>query len=70
MKAKAKQNLRLPTIPELEPICTKLSADERYERFRSLVPLTAWCGLRFGDVSNYGAETSTEIAPPLLSVAA
>jgi integrase len=50
-KTKGKKNTKLPSIGELHAIADTLGTDERYERFRALVLITAWCGLRFGDVS-------------------
>ncbi|KWX67703.1 site-specific integrase [Mycobacterium sp. NAZ190054] len=51
MKTKGKKADKTPTTVELHAIADKLSADPRYERFKALVLITAWCGLRFGDVS-------------------
>ena len=51
MATKAKQNVKIPTTVDLHAIADKLGADSRYERFRALVLLAGWCGLRYGEVS-------------------
>lgn len=48
---KTKKQPKTPTTVELHAIADKLGADERYERFRALVLLAGWCGMRFGEVS-------------------
>jgi integrase len=42
---------KTPTTVELHAIADKLGADPRYERFKALVLLAGWCGVRFGEVS-------------------
>ncbi|WP_131721974.1 tyrosine-type recombinase/integrase [Mycolicibacterium obuense] len=46
-----KKVVKIPATPKLHGIADKLSADERTARFRALVLLAGWCGLRFGEVS-------------------
>ena len=51
MKTMGKKAEKTPTTVELHAIAYKLGADPRYERFKALVLLAGWCGLRFGEVS-------------------
>lgn len=51
MNPKTKRQAVVPTIPELETIADKLGSDTKNARFRALVLLSAWCGLRYGEVS-------------------
>lgn len=51
MSPQGKKKDKIPTTVELHGIADKLGADPRYERFRVLVLLAGWCGLRFGEVS-------------------
>ncbi|KAA1430707.1 site-specific integrase, partial [Mycolicibacter arupensis] len=51
MNTKAKENVKIPTTTELHAIADKLGADPNYARFKALVLLAGWCGLRFGEVS-------------------
>ncbi|WP_181025331.1 tyrosine-type recombinase/integrase [Mycobacterium kansasii] len=51
MNPKAKKRVKIPTTIELHAIADKLGADPRYERFKALVLLAGWCGMRFGEVS-------------------
>nr|WP_066898658.1 site-specific integrase [Mycolicibacterium houstonense] len=51
MNPKTKRQAVVPTIPELEAIADKLGSDTKNARFRALVLLSAWCGLRYGEVS-------------------
>lgn len=51
MNPKTKRQAVVPTIPELEAIADKLATDPKNGRFRALVLLSAWCGLRYGEVS-------------------
>lgn len=46
-----KKVVKIPTTIELHGIADKLGTDERTARFRALVLLAGWCGLRFGEVS-------------------
>nr|WP_234712799.1 site-specific integrase [Mycolicibacterium komanii]CRL70333.1 phage integrase family protein [Mycolicibacterium komanii] len=48
---KTKRKSKIPTTVELHAIADKLGADPRYERFKALVLLAGWCGMRFGEVS-------------------
>lgn len=49
--AKPKRKVRIASTVELHTIADKLGATEGSEQFRVLVLLAAWCGLRFGEVS-------------------
>lgn len=51
MNPKTKKVVKIPTTVELHGIADKLGADERTARFRALVLLAGWCGMRFGEVS-------------------
>ena len=51
MNPKTKRQAVVPTIVELEALADKLGSDQRTERFKVLVLLSAWCGLRYGEVS-------------------
>lgn len=51
MNTKAKENVKIPTTAELHAIADKLGASETQARFKALVLLAAWCGLRYGEVS-------------------
>ncbi|MGV0581929.1 tyrosine-type recombinase/integrase [Mycolicibacterium elephantis] len=51
MNPKTKRQPIVPTIPELEAIAGKLGSEPKTARFRALVLLSAWCGLRYGEVS-------------------
>ena len=51
MNPKAKKKVKISTTAELHAIADKLGADPRYERFKALVLLAGWCGMRFGEVS-------------------
>ncbi len=51
MNPKTKRQAVVPTIPELEALTDKLASDTKNARFRALVLLSAWCGLRYGEVS-------------------
>jgi integrase len=51
MSTKAKENVKIPTTIELHATADKLGADPRYERFKALVLLAGWCGLRYGEVA-------------------
>lgn len=51
MNPKAKKKVKVATTVELHNIADKLGADENYARFKALVLLAGWCGLRFGEVS-------------------
>jgi integrase len=51
MNPKTKRQAVVPTIVELEALADKLGSDARTERFKVLVLLSAWCGLRYGEVS-------------------
>lgn len=48
---KPKKVVKIPTTIELHTIADKLGTDDRTARFRVLVLLAGWCGLRFGEVS-------------------
>jgi integrase len=51
MNTKAKENVKIPTTVELHAIADKLRAEPNHARFRALVLLAGWCGLRYGEVS-------------------
>lgn len=51
MNTKAKENVKIPTTAELHAIADKLGASENQGRFKALVVLAGWCGLRYGEVS-------------------
>ena len=51
MNPKAKKVVKIPTTVELHAIADKLGADDKNARFKALVLLAGWCGLRFGEVS-------------------
>lgn len=51
MNTKAKENVKIPTTADLHAIADKLGASENLARFKALVLLAAWCGLRYGEVS-------------------
>jgi integrase len=51
MNPKAKKRVKIPSTVELHAIADKLGTDPRYERFKALVLLAGWCGMRFGEVS-------------------
>ena len=48
---KPKKKVRIASTVELHAIADKLGADDSTAQFRVLVLLAAWCGLRFGEVS-------------------
>ena len=49
--AKPKRKVRIASTVELHAIADKLAADESTAQLKALVLLAAWCGLRFGEVS-------------------
>ena len=49
--AKPKRKVRIASTVELHAIADKLGADDSTAQFKALVLLAAWCGLRFGEVS-------------------
>ena len=51
MNTRAKANFKPITIAELHTIADKLGADENHGRFKALVLLAGWCGLRYGEVA-------------------
>jgi integrase len=51
MNPKTKRVPVVPTIAELEAITDKIGSEPRTERFRALVLISAWCGLRYGEVT-------------------
>ena len=51
MNPPTKRKAIIPTIGELEALADKLGSDPKTARFRVLVLLSAWCGLRWGEVS-------------------
>ncbi|KWX19890.1 hypothetical protein AFM11_33465 [Mycolicibacterium wolinskyi] len=51
MTTMAKKNVKIPTTVELHAIADKLGAEPRYERFKALVLLAGWCGLRIGEAT-------------------
>lgn len=51
MNPKTKKRVKIATTVELHAIADKLGADENNARFKALVLLAGWCGLRFGEVS-------------------
>ena len=48
---KPKKVVKIPTTLELHGIADKLGTDERTARFKAMVLLAGWCGMRFGEVS-------------------
>jgi integrase len=48
---KAKKQVKPATTVELHAIADKLGAEESTARFKALVLLAGWCGLRYGEVS-------------------
>lgn len=46
-----KKKVRIPSTVELHGIADKLGADNNTARFKALVLLAGWCGLRYGEVS-------------------
>ena len=48
---KPKKKVKILTTVELHGIADKLGADEKTSRFKALVLLAGWCGMRFGEVS-------------------
>lgn len=48
---KPKANVKPITIVELHTIADKLGAHEHHARFKALVLLAGWCGLRIGEVT-------------------
>jgi integrase len=51
MNPKPKKKPKVATTSELHAIADKLGADERTSRFKALVLLAGWCGMRFGEVT-------------------
>ena len=51
MNPKPKKKVKIPTTVELNTIADKLGADEKTVRFKALVLLAGWCGMRFGEVT-------------------
>lgn len=51
MNPKVKKRVRIPSTVELHAIADKLGADDKTARFKALVLLAGWCGLRYGEVS-------------------
>lgn len=51
LSVKPAKRKKVLTIPEVHGIADKLGADENTARFRALVLLAGYCGLRFGEVS-------------------
>lgn len=49
--AKPKRKVHIASTVQLHAIADKLGATEGNEQFKTLVLLAAWCGLRFGEVS-------------------
>lgn len=48
---KVKKKVNIPSTVELHAIADKLGTDNDYARFKALVLLAGWCGLRYGEVS-------------------
>lgn len=51
MNPKVKKKVRIPSTVELHAIADRLGQGEGLERFKALVLLAGWCGLRYGEVS-------------------
>ena len=51
MNTKAKENVKVPTIAELHAIADQLGANPNHAKFKALVLLAGWCGLRYGEVA-------------------
>jgi len=47
-ESEAEKKVKIPTTVELHTVADKLGADERTSRFKALVLLAGWCGMRFG----------------------
>jgi integrase len=62
MNPKPKKKVKVATTVELHNIADKLGADENYARFRALLLLAGWCGLRFGECLSRGARILTRSA--------
>ncbi|MGE0214900.1 tyrosine-type recombinase/integrase [Mycolicibacterium sp.] len=60
MNTKAKENVKIPTTADLHAIADKLGASETQARFKALVLLAAWCGLRYGEVSELRRKDITD----------
>jgi integrase len=50
MNPPTKHKAFVPSIPELEALADKLGSDANTAKFRALVIVSAWCGLRYGEV--------------------
>lgn len=64
MNPKVKRRVKIATTVELHQIADKLGADPKHDRFKALILLAGWCGLRFGEVSelrrkDFSADCST-----------
>jgi integrase len=51
MNPKVKKKVKIPSTVELHAIADKLAADDNSARFKALVLLAGWCGLRYGEVA-------------------
>ena len=56
MNTKAKENVKIPITTELHAIADKLGANENHSRFKALVLLAGWCGLRYGEARELRRE--------------
>ena len=68
MNPKVRKQVKIPTTVELHGIADKLGTDERTSRFRALVLLAGWCGMRFGEVTelrrrDFAADCTVVILP-------
>jgi integrase len=48
---KVKKKVKIPSTVDLHAIANTLGADDNMARFKALVLLAGWCGLRYGEVS-------------------
>jgi integrase len=48
---KVKKKVKIPSTVDLHAIADTLGADDNTARFKALVLLAGWCGLRYGEVS-------------------
>lgn len=48
---KVKKKVQIPSTVDLHGIADTLGADDNLSRFKALVLLAGWCGLRYGEVS-------------------
>src|SRR5262245_46042981 len=59
---KPKKVVKIPTTIELHAIADKAGKRMRTVCFKALVLLAAWCGMRFGEVSDFRLQTIVTIS--------